>query len=72
LEIKCDVNGVEVANASATANDVGFHGNGLVIGADDSTYPYQSFFSGALEDIQIYNRALSSNEVRQFYDLCKP
>jgi hypothetical protein len=66
------VNGVEVANASITANDVGFHGNGLVIGADDSTYPYQNFFSGAIDNIYIYNRALSSSKVRQFYDLCKP
>ncbi len=66
------INGVEVANVSATANDVGFHGNGLVIGADDSTYPYQNFFSGALDHILIYNRALSSNEIGQFYNLCKP
>lgn len=66
------VNGVEVANASATANDVGFHGNGLVIGADDSTSPYHNFFSGAIDYIDIYNRALSSSEVRQYYDLCKP
>lgn len=66
------INGVEVANESATANDVGYHGNGLVIGADDSTYPYQSFFSGAIDYITIYNRALSSSEASQFYDLCKP
>lgn len=66
------VNGIEVADVFATANDVGYHNHGLVIGADDSTCPYQNFFSGALDEIWIYNRALSSNEVSQFYNLCKP
>jgi hypothetical protein len=66
------VNGVEVANIFVTANDVGSHGDGLVIGADDSTYPYRDYFSGAIDDIRIYNRALSGDEVRQFYNLFKP
>jgi len=66
------VNGVQVANVFATANDVGFHGNGLVIGADDSTDPYQNFFCGSIDNIAIYNRAISSNEASQFYDMWKP
>jgi Concanavalin A-like lectin/glucanases superfamily len=66
------VNGVQVANVFATANDVGFHGNGLVIGADDSTNPYQNFFSGSIDNITIYNRAISSSEASQFYDMWKP
>jgi hypothetical protein len=65
------VNGVEVANLSVTANDVGSHGNGLVIGADNSTYPYRDYFCGAVDDIWIYNRALTGNEVRLFYNLLK-
>ena len=66
------VNGVKVANESATANDVGYHGNGLVIGADDSTYPYQNYFCGAIGNITIYNRALSTNEVSQLYNRSIP
>jgi Concanavalin A-like lectin/glucanases superfamily len=66
------VNGVEVANVFATANDVGFHGNGLVIGADDSPYPYQNMFCGSIDNIWVYNRALSANEANQLYNFFKP
>ena len=66
------VNGVEVLNAFVTANDVGSHGNGLVIGADNSTNPYQDYFCGAIDDIRIYDRALSAEEVAMLYKLLKP
>ena len=63
------VNGVQVANAYATANDVGYHNSGFLIGASDSSSPYQGFFSGAISNMRIYNRYLSSNEVAQLYAL---
>jgi hypothetical protein len=63
------VNGVQVANVYATANDVGYHGSGFVIGADSSASPYFKFFSGAIDDVRIYKRALSSTEVYQLYAL---
>ena len=66
------VNGDDVANVLVTANDVGCHGNGLVIGADDSTYPYRDYFTGAIDDIRIYDRALTGDEVKLLYNLGKP
>jgi len=60
------VNGVQATNAAVAANDVGYHWNGLVIGA---AYigPITWYFNGSIDEIRIYNRALSSDEVQQLY-----
>jgi hypothetical protein len=33
---------------------------------------YQQQFSGSIDDVRIYNRALSAEEVKALYDLEKP
>ena len=61
------VNGLLVASVYATANDVGYHGGSFVIGASSSDYPYDNFFNGAISNVRIYNRALSTNEIAALY-----
>ncbi|MEI7939913.1 MAG: LamG domain-containing protein [Verrucomicrobiota bacterium] len=61
------VNGTEVAALSISGNDVGYHSAGLVMGAADLWTPWRGFYSGKIDDVRIYNRALSGNEVQQLY-----
>ena len=42
------VNGVQVANVYATANDVGYHGSGLIIGASSSRHHIRCFTAARL------------------------
>lgn len=63
------VNGILIANVNTNANDIGGHSSGFVIGADASANPYYKYFSGAIDDVRIYKRALSSSEVYQLYAL---
>jgi hypothetical protein len=63
------VNGTVAASVSSPANDVGNHNLGFVIGAFDAYSPYREFFGGAIDDIRIYKRALSSSEVARLYAL---
>ena len=39
------------------------------MGAADLWTPWRGFYSGKLDDVRIYNRALSSSEVQQLYAL---
>jgi len=56
------VGGISSANASITAN--------LYIGRDDpSTFTNGYFFDGAMDDIRIYNRAITVSEIQQLYAL---
>ncbi len=42
----------------------------LLIGLDLNTYlNYNKRFKGSIDDVRIYNRALSESEVRQLYNL---
>lgn len=54
------VNGVQVRSASRTGN-VQTNGNPLRIGGN---VPYGEFFNGRLDEIRVYNRALSAAEVQ--------
>ncbi len=63
------LNGTLITNAFLRASDVGYHNAGFVFGANCAYTTYQDFFKGAMSDVRIYNRALSSNEVAQLYFL---
>jgi hypothetical protein len=60
------VNGTEVALSSTftSGQTIPAQANGYVIGADSN---YSSNAKGSLDDVVIYNRALSSAEVNQLY-----
>jgi len=66
------INGGLAASVSSSANDVGYHNAGFVIGAFDAYSPYTEFFSGSIDEVRIYNRALSAHEVSQLYALEAP
>ena len=44
----------------------------LQIGADSRGKGYWQFLLGSIDDVRIYNRALSAEEVKALYDLEKP
>ena len=60
VTLRLYVNGVQVASAAATAN-IATSSNPLQIGGDDI---YGQFFSGRIDEVRIYNRALSATEVQ--------
>lgn len=52
----------------STSDTSGYSVNGLVIGARGTgTYP----FNGSIDDVRIYNRALSADEISQLYNMGK-
>ena len=74
-----------VASYDATTNKVTFYVNGLPTttsgalgtwtssgGSDVGSYsgcPGSNYFNGSLDDVRVYSRALSANEVQQLYNL---
>src|SRR6266403_124014 len=66
------LNGILLQERSPTCSANTYTGNEpLLIGAFDNplTDPRYSVMNGSLDDIRIYNRGLSSNEVAQLYAL---
>ena len=60
------VNGIEKANAAAASAD----GNGnIYLGYSDYG---QEYFDGYLDDVTLYNRNLTSNEIYSIYEQSKP
>jgi hypothetical protein len=63
------VDGVKAGSLTANASNVGYHTDTMVGSAyfspDDS---YGPSFEGKLDDIRLYNRALSETEVQQLYN----
>lgn len=55
------VNGVEVD--SATATSVQFDDNDFLVGADRNDGLLEGFFDGALDEVRIYSRALTADEI---------
>ena len=62
-EIKIYINGV--LDYSVFYNDGALVTNNIYFGADSSYQ--QGYFSGIIDDVRIYNRALSSNEITVLY-----
>ncbi|MEK6860049.1 MAG: LamG domain-containing protein [Nanoarchaeota archaeon] len=46
---------------------IGNNNYSLVIGADMSTYPSQKWFNGSIDEVKIWNYALSDNEINREY-----
>jgi fibronectin type 3 domain-containing protein len=58
--VRLYVNGTEVANGAATAN-IATSSNPLQIGSDNL---YGQFFNGRIDEVRVYNRALSPTEIQ--------
>ena len=54
------VNGTQVASAAATAN-MATSSNPLQIGGDSI---YGQYFNGRIDEVRVYNRALSATEIQ--------
>ena len=67
---KIYLNGEQIAEISATGSNVGYHQ--AEIGRWDHRFGARDYFKGAMDDVRIYNRALSAKEVKALYDLEKP
>jgi hypothetical protein len=56
------------ASKNSSGEMTGCNGSELLFGRGWNNYPY--YFKGQLDDISIYNRALSEQEVKQLYEGC--
>jgi hypothetical protein len=63
------IDGKLVVTVDAAGSNIGHHGGR--IGAD-AHFPTAYVFHGSIDDVRIYNRALSAEEVKALYDLEKP
>ncbi len=61
------VNGVSVATDTTSRNPI--YINGMHIGNLGGYWGNIIYFPGSIDDVRIYNRALSASEVRQLYNL---
>lgn len=71
------VNGRQVPTIQQSDNSVFFNiiaSNPLAIGRGEPNNPYNAhlFFDGSIDEVRLYNRALSTNEVAQIYALEAP
>jgi hypothetical protein len=62
------LNGSPVVTTTNGGANAGLHAPPL-IGADPSQIPYVAFFGGKIDDLRLYNRALSPSEVQQLHAL---
>jgi hypothetical protein len=60
------LDGVSVFTTIQGGNNTGLHAP-PIIGATSSEVPFVAFFGGKIDDLRIYNRALSGLEVQQLY-----
>ncbi len=57
---------------STTNANIGYnHNNSLIIGAEagSGTVPAGEYFSGSIDDVRIYNRALTAEEITSLYNI---
>jgi hypothetical protein len=67
------VNGALTVNLAQGGTDVGYHD--FIVGTQEypqGNFGWQNYWKGAVSDLRIYNRALSTNEVAQLYALQFP
>lgn len=62
------LNGTQVLSNSFTA-PVSYAAQPVLIGADHGASPVGDMTRGVIDEVRIYNRALSTNEVRTLYDM---
>ncbi|KHD08271.1 hypothetical protein PN36_17380 [Candidatus Thiomargarita nelsonii] len=63
------IDGVEDNSKSYSAAIYPSAGGKLMIGADDDSSELNQFLNGKIDDIRIYNRALSESEIQQLYQM---
>ena len=63
------IEGKLVVTVDAAGSNIGNHGGR--IGAD-AHFPASYVFHGLIDDVRIYNRTLTAEEVKALYDLEKP
>lgn len=66
VHLKMYINGIE-ENKLSVSGAIGYSSLGFYIGKNTV---YDQFFKGKIDDVRIYNRALSSCEVRYLYNNC--
>jgi hypothetical protein len=60
-------NGTMIQSTLEAANNVGYHSD-VHLGAENHGPKVENFFNGQMDDVRIYNRALSDGEVKALYD----
>jgi hypothetical protein len=72
-ESRLYLNGALVSTEPLASGDVVYNGNLTLCLSGDrystSTCGYRNFFNGAMDDIRVYNRELSADEVQRLYQL---
>jgi len=68
---KLFINGY-LANSNSISGTILSSSQDLLIGADSNLGTLWRFFKGKIDDVRLYNRALSRLEVQQLYELEKP
>lgn len=63
--VRAYVNGTVGGTTASFAGPLGYSGNDLNIGASNGVYVFH--FDGSIDDVRIYNRALSQFEISQLY-----
>ncbi len=63
---KLFINGLPDAESEVVSHNVGFHSKPY-FGAENHGARVEYFFGGKIDDIRIYDRALSDSEVKRFY-----
>jgi len=65
------LNGVAIGSAAVTAT-IGSNTNPITVGSNyGNPSSYRYYVNGSIDDVRIYNRALSASEVQSLYDLGK-
>jgi hypothetical protein len=65
------INGTSVSTSTNGSANIGLHAPPL-IGANSSESPWVAFFGGKIDDLRIYNRSLSAQEVCELYSTETP
>jgi len=69
--LKAYKNGIDTTASGSDASSLD-NSQGFSIGARPAPLNYPSYFSGSIDEVRIYNRALSADEIRQHYNQKKP
>jgi hypothetical protein len=64
------VDSVQKGSSTSFSGSLPTQAGDVRVGADYQTVP-ANFFTGNLDDVRIYNRALSATEVKQLYNMGK-
>jgi hypothetical protein len=66
--VRLYVDGAEISSGTPTTKNIAYNNNDLYIGSYGTGY----YFTGLIDEIKVYNRALSSQEVLDHYNAATP